>query len=149
MFSEDGFKQMTAQGMLSFPEEAVTDGKSWTSTSESKNPILGKQTLATDYTYQGTETRDGQELAKIATKMTMKFEPPADAPIKVEVKDQNTKGTVLFDEAKGRISESGSASKMKMQITAMGMTIDQDMTVDVKMTLAPADSKAAEAPPAM
>lgn len=146
LFSEDGFKQMTSQGMLTLPEEAVTEGKSWTSATESKNPILGKQKMTTDYTYQGTETRDGQELAKIATKLTMSFEPPKDAPIKVELKDQDNKGLILFDEAKGRINESGSASKMKMQITAMGMNIDQDMTVNVKMTLAPPESKSAEAP---
>jgi Family of unknown function (DUF6263) len=145
-FSEDGFKQMTTQGMLSLPEKAVADGATWTSASESKNPILGKQKMTTDYTYQGTETRDGQELEKIATKLTMKFEPPADAPAKVEVKDQDTKGMILFDGVKGRISESSSKSKMKMEITVMGMTIDEDMTVDVKMTLAPPDSKAAETP---
>ena len=146
MFSEDGFKQMTSQGMLTLPEAAVTDGKSWTSATESKNPILGKQKMSTDYTYQGTETRDGQELAKIATKLTMSFEPPADAPFKVELKDQNNKGLILFDEGKGRIFESTSTSKMKMQITAMGMTIDQDTTANVKMTLAPPESKSAEAP---
>ncbi len=142
MFTEDGFKQMTSQAMLSLPEEAVKDGTTWTSASETKNPLLGTQKLSTTYTYQGTEKRDGQELAKIGTQVQMKFDAPANAAIKVDVKEQNNKGAILFDNAKGRISESSSTAKMKMEIAAMGQTINQDVTVESSLKLAPAEKPA-------
>lgn len=133
MFSEEGMKQMISRGMLSFPAEPVTVGKTWDSTAEMSNPILGKQILGFHYEYAGQEKRDGRTLDKIAPSFTIKFEPSPDAQAQVNVKDQSTKGAIYFDNAAGRLVESNVTSTMNLEISVGGMSIAQEVTTLVVM----------------
>jgi len=119
---EEGLKRMVAEGVALLPAEAVKEGTTW------KKQILAKMgpaTMTTDveYSYAGTEDRNGKMLDKIAMSSNTTIELPEDADVdaEFEISEQDDKGTIYFDPAAGRTIEA--TRKVKMTIegeTEMG-----------------------------
>lgn len=134
MFSEDGMKQMISQGALLLPTEVAEVGKSWQNESTVDQGPLGKMKTTTTYTYAGVEMHDGKEMDKIEMSLVIEYPDGDKAETKVELTEQEGKGTIYFDNSIGRASDSTAKSKMKMVVTAQGMKINavRDMTLAMK-----------------
>lgn len=128
MFSEEGVKNMMQ--VATFPEKPLRAGDTWDRKTTMKNPVLGDMTIATTWRYLGAEKRDGRELEKIAVDIKMQFGEGKDA--KVKIADQESQGTIYFDNQQGRIVQSGSNSKMTIQMSIQGQGFEQ--VVETKQT---------------
>jgi hypothetical protein len=145
MFSEDGMKQMISQGALTLPAESIDVGKTWQNEAVVDQGPLGKMKSTTVYKYAGVEMHDGKEMDKIESTVTLEYPDADKAEAKVELTEQEGKGTIYFDNSIGRVSDSTAKSKMKMTVTVLGMKVDtvNDMTMTMKYGPAPAVKKAA------
>jgi hypothetical protein len=116
----DNFKDMIS-GIV-FPSEAITKGKSWTNKTETKSPA---GTLRADnvYTLEGTITKDGVTLEKIALNPKIKIEPNPKAEMKV--KSIKATGQILFDNKAGRVVESTFTQTKVGTVSVMGLVLDQ------------------------
>jgi len=138
MFNQDSFKQMLMQAATTFPVKPVDKGDTWTNSFAINNP-LGKQNVETKYSYQGEEKVDDNVLDKIGVVINMNFgkiENPALAGAIVKIKKQNSKGTMYFDNTRGRMAKTHIDQDMEMEITVGDNTINQllKMKVDVKIS---------------
>jgi hypothetical protein len=135
MFSEEGLKNMVSQGSLLFPAEAIVKGKNWEQTMEIKSPTTGKMKVVNDCTYAGPETVAGKKLEKITLKPKVTLEANDDAPIKIKLKDQDTKGEAYFDNEAGHMDHLSMTQNMNMELTANGMTFEQKIEQKITMKL--------------
>ena len=133
IFSDQGLKQMVTQAMLKFPEKEIVKGDSWTSLLEMPNPAFGNQKVESTYTYAGSDTIDGRQAEAIDLKLNITFMAAKDSPTKVELKDQSSKGTIHFDNAKGRLIDTESTMTMKMEITVGAMKFESNTSVGVTL----------------
>ena len=85
------------------------------------------------YTYRGTQERDGRQAAHIATTVKMAFQGD-----QVQVKNQQATGSIYFDVAAGRMTDTSLDQKMTMTLTVAGQTVDQEVTTKLQLTIAPA-----------
>jgi hypothetical protein len=132
ILSEDGLKKTINQGGLTLPEEAVTKGKTWSHRIEFKMGAVGKSTVDTTYTYEGPAADKKAEKITLKPKMTMEATIPGGS---MKIKNQETKGQALFDNAAGRLLEMDTDSDIDMEISAAGMDIQMKMKQKVKMKL--------------
>jgi hypothetical protein len=148
MFNEDALRQMTGQGMAMLAEKAVAQGETWTRDATVDMPTLGAMKIATQYRYEGTEKRDGKELDKITSTMQMDVAPPKDKPLPFQMKigDQKTEGTIYFDSEAGRIVEMKTQSKMTITVDVPGQKVEQQMTMNQTLRLAPPEKTAEKTP---
>jgi hypothetical protein len=143
MFSEDALKQMTGLG-LTLAEKPVAKDDTWSRDASVAMPMLGAMKTTTKYRYDGTETRDGKELDKIACTMQMDIVPPKDQPAAVQAKigDQKTEGTIYFDNQAGRLVECKMTSKITMTVDVAGQHLDIQTTLDQTLRLSPPEKTA-------
>jgi hypothetical protein len=136
MFTEESMKGMTEMGVL--PEKPVNSGDAWKQESTMKNPFLGEIKIEVTYRYLGTESRDGKELDKIGLEMKMQSAPGKPGEMKAKIGDQESTGTLFFDEALGQFVGGTVKTTLKMQISLGGQNINQDieMTQEWKRTSA-------------
>jgi hypothetical protein len=121
MFSEEGVKNMTQ--MATLPEKPVSPGDTWGRKTKMKNPVLGDMTVETTSRYLGFEIRDGKKLEKIALEIKMQFGEGKDA--KAKIVDQDSQGTIYFDNQQGQLVESTSDSKMTLRMSIQGQEFEQ------------------------
>jgi hypothetical protein len=133
--SQDGMKRMVEQTGLALPEAAPIKGKSWQHKADMKMPF-GKMKVDNTYTYEGIETRDGKQLAKISVKPKMEFEPGENAAFTLKLNGQDGEGTIYFDAATGRLEETTLITNMDMVISTGGMDITQKIKQTVTQKLA-------------
>jgi Family of unknown function (DUF6263) len=126
MIQEDSLKGLLGQGICVLSEDEVADGATWSDEDEAKNP-MGVTKTKTTYTFAGIEKVDGKELAKIETKSEIEIQAQGGFPGKLELKEQDVSGTVYFDVSEGVPTESTGKQKMKMEITAQGQKIVQNI----------------------
>lgn len=116
-------KKNAEQGYGILPTEPVAKGATWTRTSTMR--IGGGQTLKveTRFEYQGTINRDGVELDRIGTSVTSatcSVDEDARLSFKFSqsmLKVESSKGTILFDRAKGQAIESSSNTRIVGDVT--------------------------------
>jgi hypothetical protein len=129
MFSEDQLKQMMNNPVFSLPKEAVSPGKAWDNKTEMKLGPMGTMKIHNKYTYSGKEGA----FEKIDQKMDIKMEASADAPFQMNMKTKEASGTILFDNAKGRIHEMKNKTVSEMELGPVGtMNMTQNMTLKLK-----------------
>jgi hypothetical protein len=126
----EGFKKMMSQSALVLPENAPQAGEVSTTKSELNAPFGGKQIVETTYRYDGTKDIDGVEVAVFQPTMKMAYQ----GDNQPKIKDQESSGEILFNVDAGRMHSSKLDQKMTLeQAAGMQMTIDQSITVDVKL----------------
>ena len=115
---------------------SIAKGKTWTSKNEIHFAAY-KAMIENTYTFEGQDEKakenekdkgkdkDKVKLDRIAVKPTMKLEPVAKAPVKVQLKDHKGSGHVLFDNKAGRVVESVVNQRSEMSLEAMGATVNQ------------------------
>jgi hypothetical protein len=157
--SADGFKKMISQGALVLPNDAPKKGESWTTKVEMKNPAVGKQTVETTYTYEGTKDVDGTTFAVIRPQLKMDFEnKPADAQpdqpqqpapqqqLQMKIKEQSSDGEVLFNIKAGRLQSTTLKQNVAIDATVAGKPIQQKIDQKIDVTVSPAGAKESSEP---
>lgn len=128
--SEDSLKSVLSQAGALLSEKPVKSGDSWDFNAEVKSQV-GVMKMDGTNTLAGLIERDGRKLAKIDLESTIDLTP--EGPIKIALKEQEAKGSLLFDIAAGRLAESTMVQKMTMGIEAGGMTIDQEINSTTRL----------------
>jgi hypothetical protein len=135
MLSAEGMEGLTGMGAL--PKEPMQPGKTWTGETALDNPVVGKQKIKSTYTYVGPKTVDGRSLEEVDAVVMMDFVGDSNRPAKVSIKEQDTKGTVYFDNAAGHVGQAKTTSKLKFTIDVAGQSIETSMTSTMRFELAP------------
>jgi hypothetical protein len=136
-FSEEGMKNMITQGTPSLPKEGVTEGATWKREMSMKLPPAGTMNTVSTFTYMGIEG-DDPPLHKLKVDLTQSIV-PGEGGMKITLKDQQTQGSVYFDNEAGRMTGSEIKQVMTMEISLGGPTVEQkiDQTVKVSFAAAP------------
>ena len=137
-------KKAAEQSYNTLPTEPVGEGDTWTRTIATS--IGGGQTLTFEskFEYLGTVEKDGKKLDKIATtatSVTYAMDPNLPTPVKVtqsSLKIESSKGTILFDRAKGQAVESSSNNHIvgDMTLTANGMDFPSELDLTIESSSA-------------
>jgi hypothetical protein len=129
MLSESTLQQLYKQTVLELPEGDIETGHTWEDSFEVPFPNVGKQTTVSTFTYAGTETRDGKSVEKIDVVQNQTIEAEPGSAMKIDVKEQDTKGTIYFDRAAGRLVGMEMTSKVTMEMSAMGQKFTMQMDI--------------------
>lgn len=136
MFSEDGLKSMLGQSSLSFPDDSLEPGRSWSRRAKIPTPPVGTMSLEKTYTYRGKSPKD-PKLVVIDLATNVAVEPSADSGASIKITSQKGDGSFLFRPETGRMEKSAVKGLMVMSISAMGQTLEQTTESDTVMTLDP------------
>lgn len=141
---KESFTKISGSGWLAFPDKALALGDTWKQEGVIQDALVGKQTMLSEYKFEGPVEQDGRTLEAIGVVLTMDFEAPADgkAPVKIDITEQEQKGTIYFDRAAGRLDHGEMKMKMTMDLETMGQHITQTIVSTTKSTLAPAERAA-------
>jgi hypothetical protein len=113
IISEDGLKTIVNQSGFLLPKQAPVKGKTWQDKKEVKMP-RGKMITTVAQSYQGQVKRDGKTLEAFRLAPVSKFEANSETPTKIT--RQESKGTVYFDKAAGRLVETVLTSSLEMEL---------------------------------
>jgi hypothetical protein len=142
LFTLDRIKQMSEIAVL--PEGPVNPGQTWTRKGTLKTPAVGDQIVESTYRYEGSETRNGKVLEKINLSTVFKMEGDKKEGT-IGIKEQQSQGTIFLDREAGRIVNSASTTKMKMEMEVFGQKMTQDMETTVTIKPQPPEEVAANA----
>lgn len=128
----DSLKQMMGQSAATFPEQPVRTGDSWSDDLTMKMQF-GEMKIHRTNTYAGTN-EEGLHVINIA--LDMEIAPGENQQIRMKIKDSNAQGTLLFDNAKGRVVRTDLEQTMTMETSVMGQsfesTIKQRATTELE-----------------
>jgi Family of unknown function (DUF6263) len=120
-FTDDSIKSTISQGFIRMPERAVKPGDTWNSDFTSNNPMLGAITMSIVSTLKALDGSGADQVARIATKSTLKADPksPGTTPMgfTVQMNDGVGEGDVAFDPAKGRVRKADIRSTLNMSMS--------------------------------
>jgi Family of unknown function (DUF6263) len=134
-FSEKGMKQLVEQSSMLLPEKAVSPGTTWEQKRAVETAGLGTLAIDTTYTDKGEAPgKPGLRLIDGAVKIDIK--PGDNAQLTVRVASQDNAATFFFNTKAGHLSRSEMKQTMKMEISAGGQMINQDLNQTVSMVLA-------------
>jgi hypothetical protein len=142
--SDDGMKGMFSQAFTQLPAKSLKAGETWKASFTIPNPAIGSMTTVLVSTLQGFEGTGADQVAKIATKLTITQDEGAKGqmPMGMTAKlgTATGDGEVLFDVAKGQTRKGVTRLTMPLMIsgsapdgTAMNMqsTIKTTLTVEI------------------
>jgi hypothetical protein len=132
--SEEGLKNMTAQGSLAFPENSLSAGDKWDQKRTVNMPGVGKMVLDTTYTFRGPA--DGSQ--KVEAGMNLKIE---DSPLGLSITSQKSDASFQFDNEKGVLRRSDVTQKMTLGGKVMDQDFSQDITTKTSLKLGDGSSK--------
>jgi hypothetical protein len=130
IFTEEGIKNAMVQNKLLLPQDKVSPGAKWTNKITTKLPF-GRLTGEMKYLYQADEGK----FQKLTFDPVLAIEPSADAHIAIKLESQKGSGTVLFDNAAGRVQEMSLSEALELSVGTMGMNLTQkiDQTMTMKL----------------
>jgi hypothetical protein len=138
--SDEGMKGMFSQGFAQLPQQALKPGDTWKASFTIPNPAIGAMTTAIVSTLQGVEGSGADQVAKIATKLTITQDEGAKGqmPMGMSAKlgTATGEGEVMFDVAKGQARKG--VTRLTMPLTISGPAPDgstMNMQSLVKTTL--------------
>jgi hypothetical protein len=142
--SDDGMKGMFSQAFTQLPAKSLKTGETWKASFTIPNPAIGSMTTVLVSTLQGLEGTGADQVATIATKLTITQDEGAKGqmPMGMTAKlgTATGDGEVLFDVAKGQTRKGVTRLTMPLMIsgsapdgTAMNMqsTIKTTLTVEI------------------
>jgi len=140
ILSEKALKEMAEPTFAVVPDRPVAKGDTWKRTSTLDMGPIGKYENVYTYTYDGKDDKN-KDLARIKVDTKLTYKEPGDAagvgglPFKIksaDLKSTNATGSVLFDEAKGRVDKSTSkmelSGKLSIEIGGQTTTVDLSQT---------------------
>jgi hypothetical protein len=133
MFSKENLQKMMGQS-IELPEKAVSKGDTWEQKNSVKSPF-GTMETVNNFQYNGPVQKGGKNLEQILITVKTNVVPDPNGLAKITIKDQNNRGTILFDNSAGRIFESSLTQKMRMEVTVAGQNLNQDIDSTTTMKL--------------
>lgn len=131
--SSDMVTQMTKQGSITFPAEAIAIGETWQQTAEVLAPQVGKMKVTTTYTYNGPKEVDGKVLESFTPAIEMKMPENSDAPMEIKFNTKQSSGEILFNRELGRIESSEVVQEIDVEVTVQGQVVNNQMTQSISM----------------
>jgi hypothetical protein len=116
------------------PGEPVKVGGRWHERLEYTEPLLGLRQADVTYQLTGQETKAGLPLVKFTSESDLRFTAPRQGT-KAQARDSESRGTVFFDRAAGRLIEKNEAEKLKVIIHESAGPIDQSIQSNVSVRL--------------
>ncbi|MGC8639074.1 MAG: DUF6263 family protein [Isosphaeraceae bacterium] len=135
MLSEEGIKNLISQVSLTFPEEDLEKGKSWSSRSRFPIPKVGTLVMDRTFTYQGSDPK-AADLRQVSLKSSVKLEPTGDSNEAVKITSHDGKGEFTFDPQAGRILSTRVNDLLRMTLSVQGQDLEQTTETVTTMTLA-------------
>jgi hypothetical protein len=124
ILSENALKEMAEPTFAVVDTKPVAKGGDWTKETTLDMGPIGKYTNKYTYTFEGTEEKSKLDKIKVDTKLT--YTPPGDQagvgglPFKIksaDLKSTDAKGTVYFDNKKGRVEKSDMSLDLKGELS--------------------------------
>jgi hypothetical protein len=141
LLTEDTLRR-TAEALLEFvPDKPVSPGGTWKAKLTMPFGPLGSLDTVNTYTLQGKEKADGREAEKITVAAVVAYAPPrvpsglAFQITKGDIKAEEARGTIFFDEGAGRLVRSESRRRLKGTLTLSAMERTLDMDIDQEQTV--------------
>lgn len=129
VLTDEGVRNMTGLGGVALPDGAVGVGDTWTTSHDRTLPLLGKQTVKTEYTYLGPAKFKGQPREKIGVAMQVDFRLPQNLPLKMEVVKQQAQGAIWLDDAAGRVTDTEMTQDLTLSVTTGEQKFQQHVVV--------------------
>lgn len=124
-------------GAFSFPQEAVSTGKTWTSTAPMSGvPGMGKATIQQTFKYLGPDKKN-TDLQKIQIKSKMEIKQTENMPMRIKLLNQESEGEILFDNKAGRMKSTKTKDKMTFGLEMQGKTVENSVTTTMEIKLVP------------
>lgn len=130
-FDEKGIKELITRSVLPLPESSEKDA-TWMQEFENKMPRMGTQFTETTFSVAGTEQHDGKELTKIKAETELFFEPEENPRADLEIMEQESSATYLFDPTAGALVQAEGKQKVGMEISGE-QEITQNLTETMSM----------------
>uniref|UniRef100_A0A7C4LNB9 DUF3108 domain-containing protein n=1 Tax=Schlesneria paludicola TaxID=360056 RepID=A0A7C4LNB9_9PLAN len=130
-FSAEGFKNLSAQSAVSFPDKPLAVGDAWDQAIDLKLPF-GKLTTTKTMRYGG---KDEHGLEKLGISTTMTMEPAANPQVSMKLTKGQGAGAILFDPLRGRVHSSTLKQTMEAEIMVAGQKIQQKSETEVALQL--------------
>jgi len=129
----EGLQRMISKWALVLPDKTPRRGEESRSRVKLKSPA-GEQTVESSYRYDGTKEVDGRTYAVFRPGLEITF--GEKDGVQSKVKEQESKGEVLFDVAAGRLQSATLERGVTIDMTVAGQTVEQKVkqTVEVKLT---------------
>jgi hypothetical protein len=137
----EGFQKMIMQGSFTLPEKAPEKGEHWSTNVSLNNPVGGKQTVETAYTYDGTKDVNGATMAVFRPEITMTFE--GTPQMKMTVKDQKSDGELLFNVKEGRLDSMQLKHDVTMEVNVANQNLQQQINQNIQLKLTPKEGATA------
>jgi hypothetical protein len=128
-----GLEDTMSRMSFEMPETLET-GTTWTSTTETNNPALGKQTITITYKYVGPREKDGAKLEVFEPRLEIAF---AGGVAIATIEEQKSSGEVLFNRSAGRLESTRLDHTMKLKLVVAGQTLNQTLTQSTDMQWMP------------
>lgn len=133
----EGFENMISRSSFELPEN-LEPGAEWSTTAEIANPLLGKQTIVTTYTYTGPKDVEGVQFESFAPTLTVDF---AGGPAQAKVTKQGSEGEILFNRTEGRLESMTLKHNLALTLTQAGKSINQTIDQTTEMKWLPKDAE--------
>jgi len=104
-FSEDSYKDLVRDQVLSFPGKELKRGDSWTRQTRAFAPT-GVHIHDKTYTYEGPDTASNAEMIRLGVKVEVRSNPGADPILGVHIDEQEDKALYTFDNKNGHLIKS-------------------------------------------
>jgi hypothetical protein len=130
MFTPEGIKISMVYSKLLLPQDKVRPGAKWSHKIESKLPF-GKLVGELKYQYAADEGK----FQKLTYDPTLSIEPNAETQVAVAVDSQKGSGTILFDNAAGRIQSMSLNQKLELSVGTSGVNLTQKIEQTMSMKL--------------
>jgi hypothetical protein len=137
-FSEEGFKKSLVETSVTFPAEDLAPGKAWSRQLKIPTPEGAQVTQTRTYTYEGPDAKEGAGVERIGITSKVDLQGAATGADKPEIKSQDCKGALYFDNVAGRMVNSVVTEKTETTLKVMDAKIDVTVDQNTTMKLMPA-----------
>ena len=138
MLPNDSVKNVFSDIFPEFPEAAVNEGDDWNTDKESRSP-LGNMSLSSTFTYRGQKNLDGRQLdlVEVSTDLTLIKDPQAAPGANLDIREQESTGTIHFDNQAGYLVDLCIHQKITIDLVVFGQPITQKIETTQQLTMQP------------
>jgi hypothetical protein len=135
LFAGAGAVGPTRQVFLAFPEEPIQAGHAWRTTTPLQTSF-GVGDIATDYKFEGVQTRGESSVATISGESQVNAKPASGKVAKSrQLKEQKTTSHWLFDSKNGMMSESRQGQSLRTESRVRDVPLEVKLVSEWSFTL--------------
>ena len=138
MLPNDSVKNVYSGIFPEFPEAAINEGDHWSTDEESRSPF-GNMSLSNTFIYRGQKTLDGRQLNRleVSTDVTLPKDPQAAPGTNLDLREQESTGTIHFDNQAGYLVDLCIQRKMTFDLVVFGQPVTQKTETIQQLTIQP------------